>query len=193
MMKFFRLHDYSKNIKARVATFSLKGKANIWWEAVKNIRCIHEKDLTWSEFERLFKKKYLLERYFDDRVKEFYELKMGSMTNEEYTSRFLELLRYVPYLTEEKAKMQRSISGLSVAFKDRIEFDEPKSLEEIIQKLRHCYEQSKRISKTKPYWKGNARNKGKWDKKRTRPHGTNHKDNVATSKKFKSSDRGKGH
>jgi len=29
MKKFFMLHDYSKNMKARVATFSLKGKANI--------------------------------------------------------------------------------------------------------------------------------------------------------------------
>jgi len=44
----------------------------------------------------------LLERYYDDRAKEFYELKMGSMTDEEYTSIFLGLLIYVPYLKEEK-------------------------------------------------------------------------------------------
>jgi len=50
MRKFFRLHDYSENMEARVATFSLKGKLNIWWEYVKNVRCIHEEDLTWSYF-----------------------------------------------------------------------------------------------------------------------------------------------
>ena len=72
------------------------------------------------------------ERCFDDRVKELYELNMGSMTNDEYTSIILELLRYVPYLKEEKVKIQRFISGLSVTFKDRIEFDEPRSLEEDI-------------------------------------------------------------
>ena len=49
--KFFRLHDYSENMKARVATLSLKGKEDIWWEEVKTVRCIHEEDLTWSEFE----------------------------------------------------------------------------------------------------------------------------------------------
>jgi len=65
---------------------------------------------------------------------------MGSMTNEEYTNRFLELLRYVPYLTEEKAKIQRFISGLPVAFKDGIEFHQLKSLEETIRKLRHFHE-----------------------------------------------------
>ena len=45
--------------------------------------------------------------------KEFYKLEMGSMIDEEYTSRFLELLRYVPYLKEEMANIHRFISGLS--------------------------------------------------------------------------------
>lgn len=40
--------------------------------------------MTWSDFELLFKNKYLSKRYFDDSAKEFYELKMGSMTNDEY-------------------------------------------------------------------------------------------------------------
>ena len=60
---------------------------------------------------------------------------MGSMTNEEYASRFLELLRYMPYLKEEKENIKRFITGLSVEFKDMIEFDEPRCLEEAIQKL----------------------------------------------------------
>ena len=72
---------------------------------MKNVRDIDEEYLTWSEFEWLFKKKYLSERYFDDKEKEFYELNMGSMTDDEYTNKFLELLRYVPYLKEEKAKV----------------------------------------------------------------------------------------
>jgi len=54
---------------------------------------------------------------------------MELMTDAEYTSRFLELLRHVPYLMEDKADIQRFISGFLVPFKDRIEFDEPKSLE----------------------------------------------------------------
>jgi len=46
------------------------------------------------------------------------------MIDEEYTNKFLELLRYVPYLKEEKAKIWRFISGLPMTFKDRIGFDE---------------------------------------------------------------------
>jgi len=32
---------------------------------------------------------------------------MESMTDDKYTCKFLELLRYVPYLKEEKANIQR--------------------------------------------------------------------------------------
>ena len=71
MKKFFQLHDYSENMKERTTTFSLKGKVNIWWEDVKNVKGIHEEDLTWHEFERLFKKKYLSEIYFDDKARSF--------------------------------------------------------------------------------------------------------------------------
>ena len=102
-------------------------------------------------------------------MKEFYEIKMGSMTNDEYSNRFLEFLRYVRCFKEEKAKIQRFVSGLLVAFKDRIEFDEPRSLEEAIQKLKHCYKRSKHIIETKPDWRGNAKNKGKWENNRARP------------------------
>jgi len=88
------------------------------------------------------------------------------------------------------SRRRRFISGLPIAFKDRIEFDEPRSLEEDIRKLKYCYEQSKRNTETKLSWGGNVKNKGKWDKKRARPQGTDNKENVAPPKRFNTSDRG---
>lgn len=35
MKKFFELHDYTENIKARITIFSLKGRVSIWWEYVR--------------------------------------------------------------------------------------------------------------------------------------------------------------
>jgi len=35
MKKFFELHNYTNNMKARVTIFNLRGKADIWWEDVK--------------------------------------------------------------------------------------------------------------------------------------------------------------
>lgn len=71
-----------------------------------------------------------------------------------------------------------------------IEFDEPRSLEEAIKKLNNCCEQSKCRFETKKYWRGNANNKGKWDKKRTRPKDIGNKENLVSPKKFNASERG---
>ena len=110
---------------------------------MKWVKDIRMEDLSWHEFKRLFRKKYLSERYYDIKAKELYELNIGSMIDEEYTTKFLELLRYVLYLKYEKAKVHQFISGFPLAFRDRIEYDEPRSLEEVIGKLKHYYEQSK--------------------------------------------------
>jgi hypothetical protein len=93
-------------LKTQVATFNLNGKDCVWWGYLKNVKGIHEEDLSWECFEKYFRKKYLLEKYFDEKTKEFYELKLGQLTIEEYVSKFLDLLRYVPYIKEENEKVQ---------------------------------------------------------------------------------------
>ena len=67
---------------------------------------IYEKDLSWKQFEKYFKKKYLSKKYFDGKTKGFYELKLGQLIIDEYINKFLELIRYVPYIKDEKVKMQ---------------------------------------------------------------------------------------
>jgi hypothetical protein len=106
LKKYFRVHDYSENLKVQVTIFNLNGKASIWWEDLMNVKGIHEKDVSWKQFEKYFKKKYLSEKYFDGNTKELYELKLGQLTINEYINKFLELIRYVPYIKDEKVKMQ---------------------------------------------------------------------------------------
>jgi hypothetical protein len=54
----------------------------------------------------------LVRHYYDKKMQEFFELKLGSMTMEEYARKFLELLRYVVFIKDEKVKIQRFLSGL---------------------------------------------------------------------------------
>jgi hypothetical protein len=42
----------------------------------------------------------------DGKTKEFYELMLVQLTIDEYVNKLLELLRYVPYIKDEKVKMQ---------------------------------------------------------------------------------------
>jgi hypothetical protein len=42
----------------------------------------------------------------DGKTKKFYELRLGKLTIDEYVNKFLKILRYVPYIKDEKVKMQ---------------------------------------------------------------------------------------
>ena len=74
----------------------------------------------------------------------FYELKLGSMTMKDLNSKFLSLLRYVPYLVDEKPKVQRFLSCLPYHIKDRIEYDNPNTLEEAMRKANFYYDQNQK-------------------------------------------------
>jgi hypothetical protein len=63
------------------------------------------------------------------------------------------LIRYVPYIKDEKEKMQRFISGFPKSFQDKIEFDEPKTLEDTIWKARYFYEKFKNKPEPHKDWK----------------------------------------
>jgi len=143
MKKYFQIYNYSDRLKARMAIYNLIGKADIWWQDVKRVKNIKEKYVTWTTFKKYFKRKILSEQYYEEKEKEFYDLKLGSMTMKELCSKFLSLLRYVPYLIDEKPKVQRFLSCLPFTFKDRIEYDNPKTPEEAMIKANFCYEQSK--------------------------------------------------
>lgn len=119
-------------MKSRVTNLRLRGKVVIWCEGLKNVKGLREQEFSWNKFEEYFKRKYLSEKYFHSKAKEFYELKLGHMTNNEYTTKSLEFLSYFPYLKEEKEKIQRYVIGIPQSFKDRIEFDETKTLDDAI-------------------------------------------------------------
>ena len=81
-------------------------------------------------------------------------------------NKFLYLLRFVPYVKEEKVKMKRLLSSLPQSYKERIEFDNPKSLNEVFGKTQMFYDQYKQRSEILKAWKDkkqdrmNQRNKG---------------------------------
>ena len=76
-------------------------------------------------------------------MKEFFELKLGSMTIDEYERRFLELLKYVPFIKDVTIKIQRYLSGLPSFLSDKIQYDDPKTMEETIRKVRCLYDKHK--------------------------------------------------
>lgn len=60
---------------------------------------------------------------------------------DEFIAKFTSLLCYIPYIGEEKEKVQRFLSSLPSHMKERIDFDNPKKMDETIRKARICYQQ----------------------------------------------------
>jgi N-glycosylase/DNA lyase len=76
-------------IEDRISIYQLKGKASMWWDQLVQVQHIKEKSVTWREFKRYFEKKYLTKRYYDKKMKDFFELNLRSMTIDQYERRFL--------------------------------------------------------------------------------------------------------
>jgi hypothetical protein len=152
MKKYFQLQNYSAHAEGRIAMYQLKGKASMWWDQFVQVQHIREKEVTWKEFKRYFEKKYLTKRYYDRKMKEFFELKLGSMTIDEYERSFLELLKYVPFIKDEAVKIQRYLSGLPPSIGDKIQYDDPKTMEETIRREKCLYEQQREKPTFRKAW-----------------------------------------
>jgi hypothetical protein len=140
MRKYFQLHNCSSNVEAKIATYHIQGKASMWWDHPKQVKNIDEKRISRRKLKKYFWNKYLSEHYYDKKMKELFELKLGSMTTDDYDKRFLEFFRYVGFIRDEKVKIQIFLSGLPSFHNDKIKFDEPKTLEEAIRKAKYIYE-----------------------------------------------------
>ena len=83
-----------------MGVYKLKGNSSILWQDLKISHGLKEKNLEWSKFKKFFKKQYLLESYYERKTKEFYELKLDQMTMEDLINKFLDMLRFIPYIKE---------------------------------------------------------------------------------------------
>ena len=77
MIKYFQVYQYESSLRARLAIYQLQGKATLWWEEAKMVHAIDEKVVTWEDFQVKFKNRYLNEHYYDDKGKNFHELRLG--------------------------------------------------------------------------------------------------------------------
>ena len=90
----------------RLAIYNLNVKEARWWRDLKHTKKDEVNEIPWSNFHRIFQDRYMYERFFDTKVKEFHELRMGSMTMDAFINIFLDLLHYVPYIKYKKVKIQ---------------------------------------------------------------------------------------
>lgn len=152
MNKYFQIYEYDENLRVRLAIYQLRGKYTLWWEEIKTIEEINEQEVTWEQFQKHFKYRYLTEWSYDDKEEQFHNLKLGQQSMDEFVAKLTLLLRYVPYIHEEKAKVQCFISSLPIYMKEKLEFDNLKMMDEVVRKGRIYYHQMKQKGEGNKNW-----------------------------------------
>ena len=76
-------------------------------------------------------------------MEEIFELKVGTLTMDAYENIFLGLLTYGYYIKDEKVKIQIFLSGLPTFYRDKIRYNMPRTLKEVIEKEKHLYKLDK--------------------------------------------------
>jgi hypothetical protein len=62
LKKYFLVHNYSENTREWISIFNLNRGASIWWEDLKEVKGLKERELTWKKFEKYFRKSYVSEK-----------------------------------------------------------------------------------------------------------------------------------
>ncbi|WRX31002.1 Retrotransposon gag domain - like 10 [Theobroma cacao] len=123
-----RLDD---DMKLMVATRLLKKRARIWWNSVKSRSTTPP---TWSDFLREFDGQYYTYFHQKEKKREFFSLKQGNLTVEEYEDRFNELMLYVPDLVKtEQDQASYFEEGLRNEIRERMTVTSREPHKEVVQ------------------------------------------------------------
>jgi hypothetical protein len=78
-------------------------------------------------------------------------------------------LKYVPFIKDEAIKIQRYLSGLPPSMSDKIQYDDPKTMEETIRKVKCLYQQQRERPIFRKVWNDQRKFKKEQRQKGNKP------------------------
>ena len=87
----------------KCAVSLLKDTAYHWWNT--KVSVVSKEEITWEFFRTEFRKKYISQRFLDQKRKEFLELKQGNRSVSEYEREVVRLSKYVREWVQSEAEM----------------------------------------------------------------------------------------
>ena len=109
MIRCFALREYSSTSKTKIVVFQLKGNALIGWGNLEKQLHITLDIVPWELFIDQFHAKYLPPFFQEKQAATFHTLIQSSKTVEEYEIKFMELVKYVPYLDMDEHQVENFI------------------------------------------------------------------------------------
>ncbi|XP_052489275.1 uncharacterized protein LOC105791051 [Gossypium raimondii] len=120
----------------------LRDSAYYWWNTLVSV--VPKERVIWDFFQTEFYKKYISQRFIDQKCKEFFELKQGRMTISDYEREFVRLSRYArECVATETAMCKRFEKGLNEDIKLLVGILEIKEFVVIVERACKAEELSK--------------------------------------------------
>ncbi|MQM06235.1 hypothetical protein Taro_039056 [Colocasia esculenta] len=109
-------------------------RADVWWASLLRTRFEDGAiEVSWDEFTRLFRAKFIPEHIQDKMEQEFPSLTRGSMMVLEYEARFSELSKYAPHIVvDERRKAKKFVMGLKPSLRSRLVAFDHRMLDEAL-------------------------------------------------------------
>ncbi|KAF5477557.1 hypothetical protein F2P56_004183, partial [Juglans regia] len=109
--------------KVTYAAFNLTDAANKWWKSARALLQMELGDgvpITWECFRKIFLECFFPQTLRESRAHPFADLTQGTMTVDQYTTKFMELSRFASYLIpDEEKKAEKFERGLNHRIKER--------------------------------------------------------------------------
>ncbi|KZV33887.1 hypothetical protein F511_11097 [Dorcoceras hygrometricum] len=109
--------EYSQERRLKLDVLQLRDHAQHWWKGTSRVMRESGALISWESFFAAFRQEYTPESYYNNREREFDNLKQGNMRVTEYARHFSSLLSYVPHVSnQERTKRNKFLRGLRPDF-----------------------------------------------------------------------------
>ncbi|KAD4888366.1 hypothetical protein E3N88_20439 [Mikania micrantha] len=113
MESVIKISECNDSQKVKFEAHSFVSEALFWWDTIQQAMGEPAVEaLSWESFKHLVLAKFCPKFVVDKMEKDFMNIEVGTMTHQEYTTKFNEMSRLVPHLvTPEESRIKRYIQG----------------------------------------------------------------------------------
>ncbi|KZV33889.1 hypothetical protein F511_11099 [Dorcoceras hygrometricum] len=113
MEELFDALEYSQERRLKLAVLQLREHAQRWWKGTSRVMRETGVVISWESFCAAFRQEYTPESFYNNREREFDNLKQGNLRVAEYARQFSSLLSYVPHVAnQERTNRNKFLRGL---------------------------------------------------------------------------------
>ncbi|XP_021859213.2 uncharacterized protein [Spinacia oleracea] len=137
--KLFDAINCPEDLKINNVVYYLREEANLWWSQRKKDLMI-KPDFDWEAMKEALRAKFYPPYLKKQKCLEYTNLIMGTMTVNEYYTKFIELMRFAPEIVPTEAiKAQRFEQGLTLKLQGKLGGVNFESLDDVYGRAAHLY------------------------------------------------------